>query len=76
MTFGEALSYLRTGYAVQREGWNGPGQFVALKTPSESSDFDLPCLVISTVEGKLVPWTVSQTDVLAEDWQIAHEPRD
>ena len=28
----------------------------------------LPYLYIKTVDGKLVPWLASQTDLLAEDW--------
>lgn len=28
----------------------------------------LPYLMLRTVDGAFVPWTVSQTDALAEDW--------
>lgn len=27
-------------------------------------------IVMKTVDNNLVPWTASQTDILAEDWQI------
>lgn len=30
----------------------------------------LPYLMMSTVDGSFVPWTISQTDVLATDWEI------
>lgn len=67
-SFGTALSILKIGRKVAREGWNGKGQFIALQTPDENSKMNLPYLYISTVEGKLVPWLASQTDLLASDW--------
>lgn len=30
----------------------------------------LPYLLISTVDGACVPWLASQTDLLANDWEI------
>ncbi|MGM5124479.1 DUF2829 domain-containing protein, partial [Salmonella enterica] len=30
----------------------------------------LPYIAMKTADDKLVPWLASQTDVLAEDWQI------
>ncbi|MBW2637059.1 MAG: DUF2829 domain-containing protein [Deltaproteobacteria bacterium] len=30
----------------------------------------LPYIVMKTADNKLVPWLASQTDVLAEDWEI------
>lgn len=33
----------------------------------------LPCFTMKTVEGKiLVGWSATQTDILAEDWEIAN----
>lgn len=29
-----------------------------------------PYLMVKTVDGDYVPWVASQTDLLAEDWQI------
>lgn len=31
----------------------------------------LPYLMFRTVQGDFVPWLASQTDLLAEDWEIA-----
>lgn len=70
MTFGEALENLKLGYSLQRESWNGPGQFIKLQEPNENSKMSRRYLYISTVEGRLVPWVASQTDVLAEDWRV------
>jgi hypothetical protein len=30
----------------------------------------LPFIFISTVQGDLVPWLASQTDLLADDWAL------
>ena len=75
MDFGEALSRLKAGRSMCRAGWNGKGQFIALQTPDENSKMGLPYLYISTVEGKLVPWLASQTDLLANDWKYYKETK-
>lgn len=31
----------------------------------------LPYVVMRTVDGSFVPWLCSQTDLLAEDWEVA-----
>ena len=67
---GDALMLLKLGNRVAREGWNGKGQWVGLQVPDENSKMGLPYLYISTVDGKLVPWIASQTDILAEDWVV------
>jgi hypothetical protein len=69
--FGRALYLLKNGYQVQRAGWNGKGQYIKLQVPDEFSKMNLPYIYISTVDGKLVPWLASQTDMLAEDWDLA-----
>lgn len=71
--FSLALKKLKEGYKASREGWNGKGQFIKLQTPNENSKMKLPYLYISTVDGKLVPWIASQTDLLAEDWVVVSE---
>ena len=70
MNFGEALEAVKSGSRITREGWNGPGQWVALQVPGEHSGMGRPYLYISPVSGGLVPWLASQTDMLAEDWQV------
>jgi hypothetical protein len=68
---GEALAALRDGKKATRAGWNGPGQWIALQVPDENSKMRKPYLYISPVDGELVPWLASQTDILATDWQEA-----
>lgn len=68
MSFSEALEYLKRGNKVARMGWNGKGMWIAMQRPDENSKMSLPYLYMSTVDGKLVPWLASQTDILSDDW--------
>jgi hypothetical protein len=70
VNFGEALKALKNGEDVQREGWNGKGQFLTLQEPDTKSKMTLPYIFITTVQGDRVPWLASQTDMLADDWQL------
>lgn len=66
--FEQALAWLKEGKKVTRKGWNGANQWVALQVPDAHSKMTLPYLYIRTVQGELVPWLASQTDLLAADW--------
>jgi hypothetical protein len=68
--FGGALVALRNGKAVVRDGWNGKGQSLRLQLPNDLSKMTLPYIYITTVQGDLVPWLASQTDLLAADWVV------
>lgn len=70
MNFSEALSLLKSGSCVARSGWNGNNMFLELQTPTETSKMTLPYIYMKTACNNLVPWLASQTDLLAEDWQI------
>lgn len=67
---GWAVKQMQHGLRVSREGWNGPGQYLGLWTPTENDDMTLPFVYIKTVQGDLVPWLTSQTDLLAMDWNV------
>lgn len=74
--FGWALQQLREGQKVQRAGWNGKGLWLELQVPGENSKMTLPYIFINyptdaiNTPGARVPWLASQTDMLAEDWDI------
>lgn len=70
-TFGGALVLLKHGSRLQRAGWNGKGMYIELQRPDAHSEMSLPYLFMKTVQGDLVPWLASQTDILAEDWRLA-----
>lgn len=73
ITFGEAIERLKAGDKVTRAGWNGKDQFLELQLPDKNSKMTLPYVYISTVQGDLVPWLASQTDILSEDWQVVYD---
>ena len=85
MTFSEALVLIKAGQQLARSGWNGAGMFVFLVQGSTFIVNRAPLLGIypagteinyhahidmRTANGQIVPWLASQTDVLAEDWQV------
>ena len=81
--FADAIRYLKEGYKVAREGWNGKGMFVyyvpankyktqtyiAIKEFGEYADYN-PYLAIKTAQGSLSTWVPSINDVLANDWRV------
>ena len=67
---GWAVKQMENGQRVTRAGWNGPDQWLALQTPDENSKMRKPYIYISPVDGELVPWLASQTDIWATDWAI------
>ena len=69
---GWAVKQLEHGFRVTRGGWNGQGQYLELQRPDLGSKMTLPYVYMRTVDGGLVPWTCSQTDLLACDWKVAH----
>ncbi len=72
-SFSVALEMLKEGKSITRKGWNGPNQCLTLQVPDENSKMTLPYIYITTVQRNLVPWLASQTDLLAEDWEIRKE---
>ncbi len=70
LNFSTALNWLKHGKAVQRTGWNGKDMWLALQTPDEHSKMRRPYIYMKPVDGDLVPWVASQSDLLADDWQI------
>lgn len=79
MSFGLAIEALRKGFRVRRRSWNGKGIFIELQTPDAYSKMTSPYIYIDTTglqtqnteaPKSRVPWLASQTDMLAEDWEI------
>lgn len=70
LTFGSAISALKSGARVARAGWNGKGMWLALQVPDAHSKMSLPYIYMKTADDKLVPWLASQTDVLSDDWSV------
>lgn len=85
--FSLALKHIKAGMLVRREGWNGKGMFIFLVPGSTFKVNRAPLLGIfpegteinyhahidmKTSDGKIVPWLASQTDILANDWEIVY----
>lgn len=86
MNFGQALEALKQGKRVSRSGWNGKGMWLVLipgstfkveegrplaKHISIGTEVNYHAHIdMKTAQNTIVPWLASQTDVLAEDWDI------
>jgi hypothetical protein len=85
MNFSAALEALKDGKRIARSGWNGKGMFLFLVPGSNFKVNREPLLSImgegaevtyrphidmKDAEGKVVPWLASQTDILANDWEV------
>ena len=68
MTFESALTQIKLGKRMCREGWNGKGMWLELQVPDVNSKMSLPYIYMCTAQGDLVPWLASQTDLLEDDW--------
>jgi hypothetical protein len=67
---GDAVSNMRLGHKVARRGWNGKGMWLQLQVPDAHSKMTLPYVFMKTATNDLVPWLCSQTDLLAQDYEI------
>lgn len=82
LTFGDALHMLKLGKRVARKGWNGKGLSIEMQRPDAHSKMTLPYLFLNYPAtpasdtapanhvNARVPWLASQTDMLAEDWNV------
>lgn len=84
-TFSEILDLIKQGKKVARKGWNGKGMFLFLVAGSTFTVNRPPLLGIypegtlinyhahidmRTADNQIVPWLASQTDLLADDWEV------
>lgn len=77
MNFGEAIQALKDGKHVARAGWNGEGMWLWLRPAHDEGVFssrqqypERAYIVMKDATDMFVPWLASQTDMLAEDWEI------
>jgi hypothetical protein len=83
LSFGHAIEALKEGQRAARSGWNGKGMFLYLvpenSYPAQTEAARLhfgdmvpygAYIAMKTAQGNVVPWLASQTDVLADDWQV------
>jgi len=78
MTFGLAIETAKKGHKIARKGWNGKGMYLWLCncegeewTNEAGETFKRNSYIyMKTAQNTVVPWLASQTDMLAEDWEI------
>jgi len=68
---GDVRDALLAGAKVTRQGWNGRGMHLYY-VPANEEARKRGYVMMVTVDGEHVPWTCSQTDLLAQDWMILH----
>lgn len=76
MDFGDVIKEMKKDNTKKfaRKGWNGKNMYIELQRPDEHSKMTLPYIFMKTVQGDLVPWLASQTDMLCDDW-VELEPK-
>lgn len=78
MNFGDAIEALKAGDRVTRAGWNG--RYLMLLRPGSAeyddsvkygrpSEIPQPYISLYSRLGNWIPYTASQSDMLAEDWE-------
>ena len=82
MNFGQALEALKAGKKVARRGWNGKNQYIELATNisyMNAAGDVVNCnhdaignkaIAFVGTSGVQMGWLASQSDMLAEDWEI------
>lgn len=74
-SFSMALSRLRAGYKLQRDGWKGLEAnlcYIELKTGHPDSKMYAQEQTLIKFQASGVPekWDASQEDILANDWRV------
>lgn len=70
MDFSQALFAMKGGARIARLGWNGQGMWITIQYPDSNSMMGRPYIYMCPVDGQLVPWVASQSDLLADDWIV------
>lgn len=85
--FGKAITYLKEGKKVQREGWNGKNQYIELASNisyknADNEEINVEHTAIGNkaiafvgTSGVQLGWLASQADMLAEDWKMVKEEK-
>lgn len=69
LSWGHAMEAMLAGHAVTRN-WNNPGVTVQIQFTDEHSKMQHPYFYLDPGNGKLIPWTPSNLDLFANDWQV------
>jgi hypothetical protein len=82
LDFGVVVFSLKNNYLARRAGWNGVNMFIIQVNSSGFGDNSKipigesrPFIMMYDAQGMYVPWLASQTDILAEDWEVSDSYR-
>jgi hypothetical protein len=78
MFFEQALSAMRTNRKVYRPSWNGNlntrlkgnAPVMYLQIVNDERQFHLPYIQLCDRHNRYVPWTITHSDLLADDWEV------
>lgn len=82
MPFGSAIELLKSGFKMQRKGWNGKNQYIELAinisyvtcsgeiVNGEHEAIGNKAIAFVGTSGVQMGWLASQADMLAEDWIV------
>ena len=79
LSFSEALTLLRSGRTLARQGWNASGMYLKCQFPDEYSKMTSPYLYLTIPKGtqsnieegeRRVPWQPAQVDLFSNDWAV------
>ena len=82
LSFGQAIEAMKAGKRCSRVGWNGKNQYIELATNISYKDahgdiinanhdaIGNRAIAFVGTSGVQLGWLASQSDMLAEDWQI------
>lgn len=69
--FGDALKALKDGKKLARSGWNGKGLYVQYRIAKDHEHAIIePFFVITNKLNSFNTWVPSESDCLAEDWEV------
>lgn len=81
-TFGWAIEHLKKGERLTRRGWNGKRQYIEIATcisytnargtiiNVRHNDIGSKAIAFIGTSGIQLGWLASQSDMLAEDWEL------
>ena len=69
---GWAVKQMFNGGKVRRRGWAAVATWLEIQLPDACSKMTQPYIFSGTSYGRNVPWTPSQADILATDWELFH----
>jgi hypothetical protein len=81
MLFQEAFKHLKNGKKISRVGWYNKNIYLIYSCQKQSlfvenwnkrRGLNFSFSITKYIDGLIVPWLASQTDILSNDWEIVY----